>query len=247
MKICLASTARTYPVNRDLLCEIPFVLESYCYIQDFQLPMIKSSKLFLLDSGAFTFMNNSKSKVNWDEYVNGYINFINRSGIDNFFELDIDSIVGYDAVKQIRKRIESQTGKKCIPVWHKSRGIEEYKRLVSQYSYIAIGGFAIKDIKQNEFESIKKIVRYAYEQGTKVHGLGFTPQNVTDYDFYSCDSSSWTTCRRYGKIYKFTGSKMICVNPKLMGTKRDKQPQIERIVLKEWIKYQKYLSKGDKR
>lgn len=245
MKICLAATATMYPENRTMIYDIPFVLESYCYFKDFQQPIIKSSELFLLDSGAFTFLNNSKSKVDWNKYISGYIDFINKNDVDNFFELDIDPIVGYDTVKQIRKRIEVETGKKCIPVWHKSRGIEEFKRLVADYEYIAIGGFAIKDIKLNEFEKIKRIVRYAYEQGAKVHGLGFTPKDVTDYDFYSCDSSSWITCRRYGKIYKFTGTKMICVNPVGKGTKRDMQPQIERIVLKEWIKYQKYLSKDD--
>ncbi len=245
MKICLAATASMYPENKPLITEIPYVLESFCYIRDFQLPLIKTANLFLLDSGAFTFLSNAKSKVDWNDYVTRYIDFINQYDAANFFELDIDAIVGYEKVKEIRKRIETETGKKTIPVWHKSRGIEEFKRLVSEYDYIAIGGFAIKDIKREEYPKIKSLVRYASEHKVKVHGLGFTPKDVTDYAFYSCDSSSWATCKRYGKVYKFADGNIKIVNPAGMGTKRDMQPQIERITLKEWIKYQKFMSKDD--
>lgn len=245
MKLCLAATCSAYASSRAMLPQIPYILESYYYIKDFQIPLIKSADLFLLDSGAFTFMNTVKGKVDWNSYIEKYINFINKYDVKYFFELDIDSIVGYEEVKLIRKRIESQTGKKSIPVWHKSRGIEEFKTLVKEYDYIAIGGFAIGHIKSYEYPTIKRMVRYAYEHGVKVHGLGFTPQNIMDYDFYSCDSSSWTTCRRFGKMYRFTGDRIVCDNPKGKGTKRDKQPEIERLVLKEWIKYQKYLSKDD--
>lgn len=199
----------------------------------------------MLDSGAFTFMNTVKGGINWDAYIRKYIDFINENDVKYYFELDIDKIVGYEKVKQIRRQLETETGKQCIPVWHKSRGINEYKKMLSEYEYIAIGGFAIKDIKPQEYPLIKRIVRYAYESGVKVHGLGYTHQDVLDYAFYSCDSSSWTTCNRFGKIYKFDGQKIVCINPKNTGTKRDKQQEIEAIVLKEWIKYQKYLSKDD--
>lgn len=245
MKMCLASTCGVSNSSKAILPQIPYVLESFYYIKDFQIPLIKSADLFLLDSGAFTFMNTVKGDINWDAYIRKYIDFINENDVKYYFELDIDKIVGYEKVKQIRRQLETETGKQCIPVWHKSRGINEYKKMLSEYEYIAIGGFAIKDIKPQEYPLIKRIVRYAYESGVKVHGLGYTHQDVLDYAFYSCDSSSWTTCNRFGKIYKFDGQKIVCINPKNTGTKRDKQQEIEAIVLKEWIKYQKYLSKDD--
>ena len=75
--------------------------------------------MFLLDSGAFTFMHGieaSSKPVDWDGYLSRYIDFINRNNVQHFFELDVDSIVGYDAVKRMRARLEAETGKQSIPV-----------------------------------------------------------------------------------------------------------------------------------
>ena len=244
MKLCLAGTSGVYESTRPYLNDVPYLLESFFYFCNFQKPFIKTADLFLLDSGAFTFMNGANGKVNWDDYISKYIAFINDNDIEHYFELDIDAIVGYEEVKRIRARIESETGKKSIPVWHKSRGIDEFKRLVKDYDYIAIGGFAIKHIKQNEYPIIRKMVQYAYESGTKVHGLGFTPKEVTKYKFYSVDSTTWLSCRRFGSLFKYDDGQMRMVTPKNHGTRKDRQREIEVLTLKEWIKYQKYLNRS---
>lgn len=242
MKLCLAGTSGVYESTRPYLNDVPYMLESFFYFCNFQKQLIKTADLFLLDSGAFTFMNGANGKVNWDEYISKYIAFINENDVEHYFELDIDAIVGYEEVKRIRARIESETGKKSIPVWHKSRGMDEFKRLVKDYDYIAIGGFAIKHIKQNEYPIIRKMVQYAYESGTKVHGLGFTPKEVTKYKFYSVDSTTWLSCRRFGSLFKYDDGQMRMVTPKNHGTRKDRQREIEVLTLKEWIKYQKYLN-----
>lgn len=244
MKLCLAGTSGVYESTRPYLNDVPYLLESFFYFCNFQKPFIKTADLFLLDSGAFTFMNSANGKVNWTDYISKYIAFINENDIEHYFELDIDAIVGYEEVKRIRARIENETGKKSIPVWHKSRGIDEFKRLVKDYDYIAIGGFAIKHIKQNEYPIIRKMVQYAYESGTKVHGLGFTPKEVTKYKFYSVDSTTWLSCRRFGSLFKYDNGQMRMVTPKNHGTRKDRQREIEVLTLKEWIKYQKYLNRS---
>ena len=244
MKLCLAGVSGVYNSTRPLLKDIPYLLESFYYFKDFQKPLIHSADLFLLDSGAFTFMNSKGGNVNWHEYIDRYIAFIKENGVKHYFELDIDVITGYEEVKRIRAKIERETGVKSIPVWHKSRDIEEYKRLVQEYDYIAVGGFAIKHIKKSEYPTIKRMVEYAYNNGVKVHGLGFTPQNVHEYKFYSVDSTSWKSSRRFGSVYKFDNGKMRVITPKNHGTKRDKQEEIEAITVKEWIKYQKYLNRS---
>lgn len=244
MKLCLAGTSGVYESTRPYLNDVPYMLESFFYFCNFQKPLIKTADLFLLDSGAFTFMNGANGKVNWDEYISKYIAFINENDVEHYFELDIDAIVGYEEVKRIRARIESETGKKSIPVWHKSRGMDEFKRLVKDYDYIAIGGFAIKHIKQNEYPIIRKMVQYAYESGTKVHGLGFTPKEVTKYKFYSVDSTTWLSCRRFGSLFKYDNGQMRMVTPKNHGTRKDRQREIEVLTMKEWIKYQKYLNRS---
>ena len=243
MKLCLAGTSGVYETTRPILKDIPYLLESFFYFRDFQKPLIQNADLFLLDSGAFTFMNSTKGNVDWNEYIEKYISFINENRIKNYFELDIDVIVGYDEVKRIRGKIERETGIKSIPVWHKSRGIEEYKRLVNNYDYISIGGIVTKEIKKQDLPYIKRMVQYAHDKGVKVHGLGFTPKDVNQYKFYSVDSTTWLSCRRFGRLFTYKNGQIQTVTPKNHGTKRDKQKEIEIITVKEWIKYQKHLNK----
>ena len=100
----------------------PYILESFYYVDEDTERLLPYFGDFLLDSGAFTFMQNAKSHVNWNDYIEKYADFINRNDIHKFFELDIDSVIGYSKVKEFRKTLERLTGKQCIPVWHKSRG-----------------------------------------------------------------------------------------------------------------------------
>ena len=80
---------------------------------------------FLLDSGAYSYMSGKQcTKEQLREYLQGYISFINEYDVQNFFELDVDTIFGLDFVEELRQELEEKTGKQCIPVWHKGRGIE---------------------------------------------------------------------------------------------------------------------------
>ena len=116
-----------------------YVLESFYYIKPWQIQEMSNWKMFLLDSGAFTFLHAAERKrVDWDAYLSKYIAFIKANGIEYFFELDIDAIVGYESVKAMRRRLESETERRCIPVWHRSRGLEEFKRLCKEYPYICL-------------------------------------------------------------------------------------------------------------
>ena len=243
MKLCLAGLCCAREKTKLIFDEIPFVLESFYYIRDFELPLIKNAELFLLDSGAFTFMNNAKTKVNWKEYIDKYIAFINKYDVKYFFELDVDVVLGYENVKKIRHYIEAKTGKKCIPVWHKSRGIDEFKKLVEEYEYISIGGIVTKEITKKEYPLMKRLVAYANRKGTKVHGLGFTASDVSDYGFYSVDSTSWLSLGRFGQLYKFTGKKIVNITPKNKGINRQMYVEGELHNIKEWIKFQNYLRK----
>jgi len=227
------------------LKDIPFVLESFYYIRDYEIPLIKSAELFLLDSGAFTFMENSKKAVDWDEYLQRYIDFINKHDVKYFFELDIDAVVGYERVLELRRKLEQGTGKKCIPVWHYNRGKEEFIRMCERYSYVAVGGLVDKGTTSSYARSLWKyfpwFVNTAHKHGAKIHALGFTAASIADFGFDSVDSTTWNMISRFGKIYKFTGDRIVVVTPK--GKKIDKSKYIEGEVhnIKEWIKYQNYL------
>lgn len=221
----------------------PYILESFYYANkdDIQrlLPYFGD---FLLDSGAFTFMQNSKAHVDWNRYLEEYAEFINAYKIDKFFELDIDNVVGYEEVLKLRNKLEHLTGKQCIPVWHTSRGKEEYLKTCNEYPYVAIGGIAIKTIKSTQYKYFPWFIEQAHKRGAKVHGLGFTNlEGIKKYHFDSVDSTSWTTGNRFGCIYKFNG-KTIVKYGKPEGTRipKDKVRELAVNNFVEWCKFQQY-------
>lgn len=209
MKVFLANIEADFVIEGS---KPKYYLESYFYLKKpIQLQLMQEVNMFLLDSGAFTFMNAKKEKaVNIDEYLDNYIAFINKYDVKYFFELDTDSVHGLDKVLEMRGKLEAKTGKKCIPVWHKSRGIECFKKLCKEYDYIAIGGFVTKEIKENEFAKVKQLLDYAKFHNVKVHGLGFTSMKYLDkLPFYSVDSTSFKSGRRFGQVHHFDGKKIV--------------------------------------
>ena len=240
-----------------------FVLGSFYYLRKSKKDYLNSyidyikniSNDFILDSGAFSMLNANKSLENFikdlDKYVNDYIEFINKNDIKHYIELDIDSLIGYEEVKKIRAKLEKETNKKCIPVWHLSRGLDEFIKHTQEYDYIAIGGIVTKEIKKKDYNKLfPALLKIAKKNNCKVHGLGFTSVECEKYDFYSVDSTSWSSCARYARIYSFNTktkemkSKLISKTHRV-DQKGDKYTKFLKISLKEWIKYQTYLLGGD--
>ena len=52
---------------------------------------------------------------------------------------------------EYRKRLERLTNKQVIPVWHKSRGAGDFKKMCDEYDYVAIGGIVSKEIKPEQY------------------------------------------------------------------------------------------------
>ena len=223
----------------------PYILESFYYADETTEKLLPYFGDFLLDSGAFTFMQgNHKGKIDWNEYVDRYADFITRNHVEKFFELDIDSVVGYEAVIKLREKLERLTNRQSIPVWHKSRGIAEYKRHCEEYPYVGIGGYVIKELQPKDFEAFPAMIRIAHANNAKVHCLGFTRlSDLSKYHFDSVDSTAWTIGNRFGCLYQFNGKTMV---------KHDKPPNhrladSRRVALHnytEWIKFQKYAERN---
>ena len=216
-----------------------FILESFYYCDSWVEKSIPLFEKFMLDSGAFTFFSSGKH-VDWDEYIDRYCDFINRNNVSLFFELDIDALIGYDRVKDIRKAIERKTGKQPIPVWHKRLGKQEFLNMCDEYPYVAIGGIVSKEIFPKEYHFFPWFIDEAHKRGCKIHGLGFTNLNgLKKYHFDSVDSTAWLSGNRFGSVYTFTGTTM---------TKQDRKPG-QRLAdsravavrnFQEWAKFQQY-------
>lgn len=225
-------------------CELPcYILESFFYADETTERMIPRLADFMLDSGAFTFMQAKapgSSGVDWNGYLARYADFIVRNRVEKFFELDIDSLVGHERVLALRRELERRVGRPCIPVWHRSRGRDEFLRLCDQYRYVAVGGIVSGEIKPPEYPVFSYLISEAHKRGAKIHGLGFTNlAGMKIYHFDSVDSTAWLSGNRFGDIYYFTGR----------GIEKRKQPPGTRLANQravcihnflEWHKFQKW-------
>lgn len=245
MKVFLAGTS-SLSRNKDILRNCKYFLESFYSVKPWQMEYLLGAEDFLLDSGAFTFMN-SKSRVDFDEYVKKYASFIKEYDIKSFFELDIESIVGWDEYVRLNKKLESLSGKKPIKVFHKERGKEWFLRAVKEESYIAYGGIAVdrKTMKKKDIEIIKWFIDKAHENKCKIHGLGFTSTSFFDrIRFDTIDSTTWTIGGRMGNLcYMTRDGEMRQYYPSKTGKKPREgvMNEIVRYNFLQWCKYQKYM------
>lgn len=178
-------------------------LMSYYYIYN-RLPLAEyirdHSEQVMIDSGAHSFQFGIK--VDWVEYTKRYAAFIQKFDKENvvgYFEMDIENVIGYDKVLELRKILEDVSDK-IIPVWHPIHGIDDYQKMCERYAgkVIAIGGFRGTDIKDEQFLSFIKVAR---QHSCKVHCLGMTRCSVLDQvPFDYTDSSSWSANARFGGI-----------------------------------------------
>lgn len=175
--------------------ELYFHLWSFFYLQrkSQRLPFValqRLSKSMMIDSGAFSIQFGRNTEYGYEAYTRKYVNFIqeyDNPKIMGFLEMDIDNKIGHDGVLELRKEIEEVTDK-VVPVWHKNRGIEEFKNICQNYDYVAITQKSA-DIKR---EQLKMFVDYAHKHNCRIHGLGLSDMNVLDtIPFDSCDAISW--------------------------------------------------------
>lgn len=159
-----------------------------------------NSEEILIDSGAHSFQKGKK--VDWLEYTKQYANFIqkfDRPNVIGYFEMDVDNIIGYDKVLELRRILMNVTDK-IIPVWHKNRGIAEFKKMCEERAgkVVAITGFRNEDIQDHQY---LMFLKEAKKHGCKVHCLGMTRKQVLDkVPFDYVDSSSWRLDINYGKV-----------------------------------------------
>lgn len=174
-----------------------------------------------------------------------YANFINRNNVKKFFELDIDSVVGYDKVLEYRRKLERLTNKLVIPVWHKSRGVKEYQKMCDEYPYVAIGGIVSKEIKPKQYKLFPALIQEAHRRKAKIHGLGFTSTSLYGtIKFDTVDSTTWAIGGRMGNMCYFNGEGMRQYYPSLNGKKPININKLTRHNYSEWIKFQKYAERN---
>lgn len=209
MRICPATLETSDYLLKDMKeDELPYGLVSYYYLgsnkqKTFDEIISKIKGTLLIDSGAHSFQHGKK--VDLVEFTKGYAEFIKRNTnnpkVEGFFEMDVDVVIGYEKVLELRKILE-EVSDKIIPVWHTNRGIKDYEEMCKKYSgrRIALGGF-VGDIVDGQFNLF---INTAHKYGCKVHILGLTRFDlIKDLNLGkddSVDSSSWKQTAIFGGI-----------------------------------------------
>ena len=185
---------------------IEWVLMSYYAIMKKPRLMDKLRKLsneILIDSGAYSFQNGKK--VNWIDYTKSYADFIEENDdvkILGYFEMDVDSLLGYDNVLKLRRILEDKSDK-IIPVWHKNRGIPEFKQMCKDYSgkIVAISAVGHKEVRKSQYSMFLK---EAWKHDCKLHCLGMTSiPMLHEIPFDFVDSTSWLRYGCFGECIDF--------------------------------------------
>lgn len=237
----------------ELIYQSDYLLMSYFYlrtvIKDPLMQKIvchynKNNKL-IIDSGTFSYLKGAKATVSsLDSYCQEYADFVAKYQINQYVELDVDALVGYSRVLEYRKLLESKRGKKCIPIWHKPRGKQEFIKEVKEYDYIGLGGIAIGKITKSDWHYFSQLNAYAKKHHCKIHAMGFTPaKNINEYGFYSSDSSSWTGGARFGTIYYFNGRQLKQIKKPPHTRVNRSNVQLDKINYQAWCDYQHYVGK----
>lgn len=222
----------------------PYILESFLMTTPKSEQYLPLYSDYMLDSGAFSMLMGNAKKVDLKTYVDSYIAYINKYDVQKFFELDIDPIIGYGEVQKIRNYIEKRTGKKPIPVWHYSRGKEEFIRMCENYPYVALGGLVGNGGKSGEYSSrywkyFPWFIDTAHRHGAKIHGLGFTAlKALPKYHFDSVDSTAWVSGNRFGHVYRFNGKNIEKYDKPAGMRVKNKEVALNNFI--EWVKFQKY-------
>lgn len=223
------------------------VLCSFYGISNFESEYLSKFRRFIIDSGAFSFMN-GRPGVNWDKYVEQYAEFVLANNVTLFFELDIDTIVGLREVERLRAKLERLTGKQPIPVWHKGRGKDYFVGMSKEYPYVALGGIVTKEIPKGVYEkAFPWFIRTAHEHGAKIHGLGYTSlTKLSQYHFDSIDSTTWNVGAKYGNVCRIIlGQDGVTDQRQLHrpGTRVRDSRELSKYNFVQWIKCQKYAEK----
>ena len=182
----------------------------------------KNDIKYMLDSGAFSYMNNPKKSLKLTELLDKYCYYINEFDIKDFFELDLDVFMPLDEVENIRKKIYLETHKLPIIVYHENRGHDYWIKMCKENEFIAIGGI-VTSKKGNDPTYQKMLLELcdeAHSYGTKVHGLGFTPLNLLNSHtmfFDTVDSTSWNASK-FGNHYTLNEKNELVKNNTLRDT-----------------------------
>lgn len=178
------------------VCVIPPVrmLCSYHYFKnqgELVTNLINKQYDIFIDSGAFSAESLGKP-INIDEYCE----FILDTGATMYAALDV--IGNAEATRKNVQYMEKEYFLKPIPTFHMGSKLEDLGKLMD-YPYIALGGLVFSSGVVRHCDTVWNYILKNNPQ-LKVHGFGLTSIDLMKrYPWHSVDSSSYKSCRRFGR------------------------------------------------
>jgi hypothetical protein len=183
-------------------CDVKNILMSYYWVRknsDLE-EFSKRCKIFL-DSGGYS-ARKQGVEINVDEYGK----FLERNKEYIFAAANLD-VYDLNVALQNQKTLEQYFP--VIPVFHYTeyaQGREDLLReFCEKYPYVALGGMAGTNLdKKLVYNFLNFCFKITTRYKIKVHGFGITAvKYLTEYPFFSVDSTTWLSGGQYGNILKW--------------------------------------------
>ena len=191
-----------------------------------QLQKYPDISLFI-DSGAYTYMNDPKYEnftiEQWEEQIKSYLKWAekHKSQIFAICDLDLQYIVGCEQVYKWRKEyFEPFMLRTGIPVcfMYHDEGLKQWEYMCKRYPYVGLS-LAI-DNKENGYQELKDMFRIAEKHNALCQGMASTKTSMlTEFPFYTVDSTTWNVGLKYGEISVWNKTKMSRVKKEDFQTK----------------------------
>lgn len=198
-------------------------LMSYHYVQakalDVDMYLGKGIK-FLIDSGAYTYINNPDYAENtieeWEQHIQNYLSWA-KSHKDIIFaiaSLDIERLVGGEQVQEWNEKYFEpfmlETGIPVCFVWHEDHTKLSWEQYCQRYPYVGLSwGTDTFDDGSGGLKTCQKMLKVAEKHNAVVHGMAMTRTSLLPkLPFYTVDSTTWMVGVQYGEVNWWRGTKM---------------------------------------
>lgn len=181
----------------NILIAYPYFKDSLKYIDNRD----PDSYRLIIDSGAFSAYNCGLN-VTLDDYCK-FLKQIRYERFEAAVQLDVVFNPEETKLNLIKMR---DLGFKVNPVFTRGDDFEYFDKLIEDKEYIFVGG--VQGLGSIPRIFAKKCLERS--KGSKVHYLAFVrPDWLNHYKPYSCDSSTWSSGARFGKLSIYSGNGRI--------------------------------------
>jgi hypothetical protein len=212
--------------ERQIVHSLPNVLESWHYVGKpaFVEAMRENGAKVFLDSGAF-----SAYTLGVTLSVDAYCDYIKQNSDiireeDGVLMASVLDGIGDARKTGINQEAMEAQGVRPLPCFHFGEPPEYLEWYVKNYDYITLGGMVGASTAQLR-EWLEKVWQGYLLDGSgrariKVHGFGITAVPLMEeFDWYSCDSSSWIQSAAFGSIVVPGASKSNPAMPVAVSSK----------------------------